>query len=58
MALTIASAASLGATAPVSMVIFIYGQVASGKLTIARELAERTGMALFHNHPIVACTVL
>ena len=34
-------------------VIFIYGQAASGKLTIARELAARTGMALFHNHLIV-----
>ena len=33
--------------------VFIYGQVASGKLTIARELAERTGFALFHNHLIV-----
>ena len=33
--------------------IFIYGQVASGKLTIARELAGRTGFALFHNHLIV-----
>jgi hypothetical protein len=34
-------------------VVFIYGPVASGKLTIARELAKRTGMALFHNHLIV-----
>lgn len=34
-------------------VVFIYGPVASGKLTIARELARRTGMALFHNHLIV-----
>jgi hypothetical protein len=34
-------------------VIFIYGQPASGKLTIARELAGRTGMALFHNHLVV-----
>lgn len=33
--------------------VFIYGQVASGKLTIAREVAERTGFALFHNHLIV-----
>ena len=32
---------------------FLYGPVASGKLTIARELAKRTGMALFHNHLIV-----
>jgi hypothetical protein len=34
-------------------VVFIYGHPASGKLTIARELAERTTMALFHNHLIV-----
>jgi chloramphenicol 3-O-phosphotransferase len=34
-------------------IIFIYGQPASGKLTIARELAERTGIALFHNHLVV-----
>lgn len=33
--------------------VFIYGQVASGKLTIARELARRTGFALFHNHLVV-----
>jgi hypothetical protein len=33
--------------------VFIYGQVASGKLTIARELAARTGFALFHNHLVV-----
>jgi hypothetical protein len=33
--------------------IFIYGPVASGKLTIARELAARTGAALFHNHLVV-----
>jgi hypothetical protein len=34
-------------------IVFIYGPVASGKLSIARELATRTGMALFHNHLIV-----
>ncbi|MGB9242841.1 MAG: hypothetical protein WCC03_05765 [Candidatus Acidiferrales bacterium] len=34
-------------------IIFIYGQPASGKLTIARELADRTGIALFHNHLVV-----
>ncbi len=33
--------------------IFIYGQPASGKLTIARLLAGRTGLALFHNHLVV-----
>lgn len=33
--------------------IFIHGPVASGKLTIARELARLTGFAVFHNHLIV-----
>jgi hypothetical protein len=33
--------------------VFIYGQVAACKLTIARELAARTGVALFHNHLVV-----
>lgn len=30
--------------------IFIYGLPASGKLTVARELALLTGYKLFHNH--------
>ena len=30
--------------------IFIYGLSASGKLTVARELASMTGFKLFHNH--------
>jgi tRNA uridine 5-carbamoylmethylation protein Kti12 len=30
--------------------IFIYGPPASGKLTVARELAKLTGLRLFHNH--------
>ncbi len=33
--------------------VFLYGQVAAGKLTVARELAVRTGYALFHNHLVV-----
>lgn len=33
--------------------IFIHGPVASGKLTIARELGRMTGYAVFHNHLIV-----
>ncbi len=33
--------------------IFIYGPAAAGKLTVARALAERTGVALFHNHLVV-----
>jgi hypothetical protein len=33
--------------------IFIYGPVAVGKLTVARALAARTGLPLFHNHLVV-----
>src|ERR1700751_4193719 len=33
--------------------LFLYGPAASGKLTIARELATLTGFALFHNHLVV-----
>jgi len=33
--------------------IFLYGAPASGKLTVARELAALTGFALFHNHLVV-----
>lgn len=33
--------------------LFIYGPLASGKLTIARLVADRTGLPLFHNHLIV-----
>jgi hypothetical protein len=33
--------------------IFLYGGVATGKLTVARELAALTGYAVFHNHLIV-----
>lgn len=33
--------------------VFLYGPVASGKLTVAQALAERTGYALFHNHLVV-----
>ena len=33
--------------------IFIYGLPASGKLTIAHELASITGYKLFHNHLVV-----
>ena len=33
--------------------VFIYGPPAAGKLTIARKVAEQTGLALFHNHLIV-----
>lgn len=30
--------------------LFLHGLPATGKLTIARALAQRTGFALFHNH--------
>jgi tRNA uridine 5-carbamoylmethylation protein Kti12 len=30
--------------------VFIYGPPASGKLTVAKELAKLTGFRLFHNH--------
>ncbi len=33
--------------------IFIYGPPAAGKHTIAKPLAEQTGIALFHNHLVV-----
>jgi hypothetical protein len=33
--------------------VFLYGPAASGKLTIARELAKLTGFALFHNHLVI-----
>lgn len=31
-------------------ILFLYGRPAVGKLTVARELAGRTGGRLFHNH--------
>ncbi len=33
--------------------VFIHGPPASGKLTIAREVARLTGCGLFHNHLVV-----
>lgn len=33
--------------------LFLYGPIASGKLTVAQLVAERTGLALFHNHLVV-----
>src|SRR5579862_3044933 len=33
--------------------IFIYGMPATGKLTVARELAAITGYPVFHNHLVV-----
>ena len=33
--------------------VLIHGPAAAGKLTVARALAEQTGLALFHNHLVV-----
>ena len=33
--------------------VFIYGPSAAGKLTVARELAKKTGFRVFHNHLVV-----
>lgn len=35
--------------------IIIYGAPAAGKLTIATEVAKRTGFKLFHNHVSIDC---
>ncbi len=35
--------------------VFLYGPPASGKLTVARELAAGTGLKLFHNHVSLDC---
>ena len=33
--------------------VFIYGPAAAGKLTVARELGQKTGFPVFHNHLVV-----
>lgn len=33
--------------------VFLHGPVASGKLTVAKLVAEKAGIALFHNHLVV-----
>ena len=33
--------------------VFLHGPAAVGKLTVARALTARTGLALFHNHLVV-----
>ena len=35
--------------------LIIYGAPAAGKLTIATEVARRTGFKLFHNHVSIDC---
>src|SRR5262245_59151760 len=35
------------------VLVFIYGPVASGKLTVGRELQKLTDFRLFHNHLVV-----
>lgn len=38
---------------PRMLLVFISGPVASGKLTVARELEKLTGFPVFHNHLVV-----
>jgi hypothetical protein len=40
----------MNAAASAPMLIFIVGPPAVGKMTVGHELAERTGLRLFHNH--------
>ena len=35
--------------------VIIYGPPAAGKLTVANELARRTGFKVFHNHLSIDC---
>ena len=35
--------------------LFIYGSPAVGKLTVANEIAKRTGFKVFHNHLSIDC---
>lgn len=35
--------------------LFIYGPPAAGKLTVAKEVAVRTGYKVFHNHLSIDC---
>lgn len=35
--------------------IFLYGSPAVGKLTVANEIARRTGFKVFHNHLSIEC---
>lgn len=35
--------------------VYLYGPPAVGKLTVAKELAARTGFRLFHNHLAIDC---
>ncbi len=35
--------------------IIIHGPPAAGKLTVAREIAKRTGLKVFHNHLSIDC---
>jgi hypothetical protein len=37
--------------------IFIYGSPAAGKLTVANEIAKRTGFRVFHNHLSIDCVI-
>lgn len=37
--------------------VYLYGPPAVGKLTVAREIAARTGHRLFHNHLSIDCVL-
>jgi hypothetical protein len=37
--------------------VFLYGRPATGKLTVANEVAKRTGFRVFHNHLVVDATL-
>jgi hypothetical protein len=37
--------------------VYLYGPPAVGKLTVATEIAERTGYRLFHNHLSIDCVL-
>jgi hypothetical protein len=41
------------ASIPLSVLVFIVGPPAVGKMTVGHELAARTGMRLFHNHQTI-----
>ena len=33
--------------------LFLFGNAAVGKMTVGQELAQRTGLRLFHNHIMI-----
>jgi predicted kinase len=47
---TASTASTARAEQAPATLIYVYGPPASGKLTVATRLSERTGLPLFHNH--------